>query len=413
MQSSSTSKHRTVPLQETISCVDGYPKKLKIFQIPASSFWWVRYYSQTKVFKKSTKTTNKSEAIAFAKKFYEKILLAEWNLLPVKTSATFEQVALLLIDEQEHLINRGERSERLNINDRQKLKKDILPYFGSRDIKTITYRDVNTYLNKVSADRGISPTTLKSHLNLIHKILAVAEREGIIERTPRLPSVKRNETNRTWFNEDDYKKLVTVAQHAASKRQVVRCQKITGELPLLIEFMTNTFLRPSDVKDIRHRNIEIIKSNQTYLRIQTDTSKTVKTPVVSLEPAVSIYNQLIDFHQSENNPHDPDDFLFLPTLKNRTYAMETLRRNFDAVLLDANLKKAGSGETRTLYSLRHTAIMFRLTQGDQIDLLTLARNCRTSVQMIDKFYAKPLSAEMNVDLIQSMRKQHQESVSTN
>lgn len=277
MRSADHPLHRTVPLRDTLCSVDGYPKKLKIFHIPASQFWWVCYYSHRKVFKKSTKTTNKSEAITFAKKFYEQILLSEWNLLPVKTTATFEQAALLLIDEQEHLIKRGERSERLNINDRQKLKKDILPYFGSRDIKTITYRDVNTYLNTVSADRGISPTTLKSHLNLIHKILAVAEREGIIERTPRLPSVKRNETNRTWFNEDDYKKLVTVARDAAQKRQVVRCQKITEELPLLIEFMTNTFLRPSDVKDIRHRNIEIIRGNQTYLRIQTDTSKTVNS----------------------------------------------------------------------------------------------------------------------------------------
>ena len=404
MRSSSTSKHRTVPLQETISCVDGYPNKLKIFQIPASQFWQCRYYSQNKVFKKSTKTTNKSEAIAFAKKFYEQILLSEWNLLPVKTTATFEQVALLLIDEQEHLIKRGERSERLNINDRQKLKKDLLPYFGTRDIKTITYRDVNNYLNKVATDRGISPTTLKSHLNLIHKILAVAEREGIIDRTPRLPSVKRNETNRTWFNEEDYNRLVKVARNAAQKRKVVRYIQITEELPLLIEFMTNTFLRPSDMKDLRHRNIEIINGKQIYLRIQTDTSKTVKTPVVSLEPAVAIYKHLIGFHQVQNNPRNPDDFLFLPNLKNRTYAMETLRRQFDAVLLDAKLKKAGSGESRTLYSLRHTAIMFRLTQGDQIDLLTLARNCRTSVQMIDKFYAKPLSAEMNVDLIQSARK---------
>jgi nucleoside-diphosphate-sugar epimerase len=74
---------------------------------------------------------------------------------------------------------------------------------------------VNTYLNQVSADRGLTPTTLKSHLNLIHKILAVAEREGIIERTPRLPSVKRNETNRTWFNEDDYNRLVSIARDAA------------------------------------------------------------------------------------------------------------------------------------------------------------------------------------------------------
>mgnify|MGYP006291016185 CR=1 FL=1 len=331
MRSADHSLHRSVPLKETLCSVDGYPNKLKLFKIPASQFWWVRYYSHRKVFKKSTKTTNKSEAITFAKKFYEQILLTEWNLLPVKTTATFEQVALMLIEEQEHLIKRGERSERLNINDRQKLKKDLLPYFGTRDIKTITYRDVNNYLNQVSADRGISPTTLKSHLNLIHKILAVAEREGVIERTPRLPSVKRNETNRTWFNENDYNKLVAVARDAAKKRKVVRYIQITTELPLLIEFMTNTFLRPSDVKDLRHRNIEIINGKQNYLRIQTDTSKTVKTPVVSLEPAVAIYRDLIGFHQTQNNPNDPDDFLFLPNLKNRTYAMETLRRQFDAV----------------------------------------------------------------------------------
>jgi hypothetical protein len=48
--------------------------------------------------------------------------------------------------------------------------------------------------------------------------------------------------------------------------------------------------------------------------------------------------------------------------------------------------------------------MFRLTKGGDIDLLTLARNARTSVDMIERFYARPLQAEMNVDKIQSMRK---------
>ena len=404
MGASENIRHRTVPLRETIFSVDGYPKKLKIFKIPASSFWWVRYYSNTKVLKKSTKTTNKIDAVRFAKKFYEQILLNEWNLLPVKTTATFAQVAHLLIEEQENLIKRGERSEQININDRQKLRKDLLPYFGSTDIKTITFRDVNNYLNQISSCRNISPTTLKSHVVLIHKIFGLAEREGIIDRTPKLPSVRRNETNRTWFNENDYERLIKVAGDAAKKRRIVRGIPITDELPLMLEFMMNTFLRPSDVKELRHRNVAIIRNNQTYLRIQTDTSKTVKTPVVSLEPAVHIYEQLTEFNQSQGKSCNPEDFLFFPNLKNRTYAMETMRRQFDAITVDAKLKKTESGESRTLYSLRHTAIMFRLTKGDQIDLLTLARNCRTSVQMIDKFYAKPLSAEMNVALIQSDRK---------
>jgi hypothetical protein len=59
---------------------------------------------------------------------------------------------------------------------------------------------------------------------------------------------------------------------------------------------------------------------------------------------VAIYQYLIGFHQIQNNLNDPDDFLLLPKIKNRTYAMETIRRQFDAVLLDAKLKKADSGE---------------------------------------------------------------------
>jgi len=38
-----------------------------------------------------------------------------------------------------------------------------------------------------------------------------------------------------------------------------------------------------------------------------------------------------------------------------------------------------------------------------IDLLTLARNARTSVEMVEKFYASTLSAEMNVCLLHSKR----------
>ena len=62
-----------------------------------------------------------------------------------------------------------------------------------------------------------------------------------------------------------------------------------------------------------------------------------------------------------------------------------------------------NGEKRSLYSLRHTAITFRLLYGKGIDLLTLARNARTSVEMIERFYSSNLTAEMNIELLQSKR----------
>jgi hypothetical protein len=48
--------------------------------------------------------------------------------------------------------------------------------------------------------------------------------------------------------------------------------------------------------------------------------------------------------------------------------------------------------------------MFLLLYGGRIDLLTLARNARTSVEMIDKHYASRLTGEMNIGLLQSTRR---------
>ena len=45
----------------------------------------------------------------------------------------------------------------------------------------------------------------------------------------------------------------------------------------------------------------------------------------------------------------------------------------------------GTAKARTLYSLRHTYICMRLTEGANI--YELAKNCRTSVEMIQKYYA--------------------------
>ena len=59
--------------------------------------------------------------------------------------------------------------------------------------------------------------------------------------------------------------------------------------------------------------------------------------------------------------------------------------------------------SRSLYSLRHSAITFRLLYGQGIDLLTLARNARTSVEVINKHYASTLSGEQNIGLLQSRR----------
>jgi integrase len=89
--------------------------------------------------------------------------------------------------------------------------------------------------------------------------------------------------------------------------------------------------------------------------------------------------------------------------KRRATALTQLQRQFTVILSETDLAKGARGEERTLYSLRHTCIMYRLMYGEGMDLLTLARNARTSAEMIERFYASNLTGEMNIDMLQSRR----------
>jgi len=89
---------------------------------------------------------------------------------------------------------------------------------------------------------------------------------------------------------------------------------------------------------------------------------------------------------------------------NRDHVLAVFNFWLKWILREAGLSlQDAHGQSRTLYSLRHTSITFRLLYGQGIDMLTLARNARTSVDMIENFYASTLSGEMNVSMLQSRR----------
>ena len=72
------------------------------------------------------------------------------------------------------------------------------------------------------------------------------------------------------------------------------------------------------------------------------------------------------------------------------------------MLRRANLKLDRDGNKRTAYSLRHTYICMRLIEG--ADIYALAKNCRTSVEMIQKFYAAHIKDLLDASAINIRRR---------
>ena len=69
----------------------------------------------------------------------------------------------------------------------------------------------------------------------------------------------------------------------------------------------------------------------------------------------------------------------------------------DEALDELGLKLDREGNRRTTYSLRHTYICLRLLEG--ADIYQIAKNCRTSVEMIEKHYAAHLKDMIDTSLV--------------
>ena len=98
--------------------------------------------------------------------------------------------------------------------------------------------------------------------------------------------------------------------------------------------------------------------------------------------------------KKRNNPQ-PTDRLFP---KNQRDLLNTILR-------EENLKVDRDGNQRTAYSLRHTYICFRLMEG--ADIYQVAKNCRTSVEMIETYYASHLKNTLDAAAINVRKSRHE------
>ncbi len=414
----SPNRHRTLPIPATVTPIANYPSKLRIYMTNASRFWQVRCFFKGKTYSQSLRTSNKTSAVSLAKQFFH-IKSAELYGETIKQRASeslFADVVPAALALQQARVQRGELSSAGLRIFQNRLHKTIAPYFGKMAVNRIGYAQLSNFIQKLGAS-GMTTTTIQQHVVATRKIFSYAYSVNLIPSVPKFPSIKVTSKPRGSFSLAEYRLLVRTASRIAGERvpisttqrskrgrdHVDRYAEITRELHWLIRFMVNSFVRPSDIKNLQHKHVTVVRGRHTYLRLNLPESKLHDKPIVTLAPAVGVYELLLE-QQRAQGMGATDDYVFMPNQRDRSRVLEIFGWQFKHVQAVAGIgENKANGMSRTLYSLRHTAITLRLLYGGKIDLLTLARNARTSVEMIEKFYSSNLSAEMNIDLLQGRR----------
>ena len=414
---------RTVPIPSSITAVPNYPNKLVVYKIAASKYWQVRCWHAGRTHKCSTKTCNLVLAQRFARWFYEDLLVKHSQYASLQGTTgndsnmpaqmTFGAVAAQVYANEQARVERGEYGAGSLRMFRNRLDAHILPAFGTKLIGELTYQKLLAFAQTLSAK--FSTTTVSHYLVIVRKVLTHAQRTGLIEHVPDVPKIKVRSTSRGAFTPTEYWQLLRAARALRGtthpdtrkdmRKRLQQCyndNRMPPDVAWAIGFMVNSFIRPGDLVKLRHRHVEIVHSKQTYLRLTLPETKLHAAPIVTLLPAVRIYRQICQY-QTPRKRIGTNDYLFLPDIPNRKYAMNVLSYMFNWVLQHTGLKLNPHGHPRSLYSLRHSAITFRLLYGQGIDLVTLARNARTSVEVINNHYASTVTGEQNIAMLQSKR----------
>ena len=425
--------------------------KVQLFRRPNSKFW----YCEATVGGRQRRTSTKKESLDLAKDVAKDWFLtlegkAHAGLL--SSERTFADAARQFMAEYE-TITQGQRSEKWVDGHRARIRLHLTPFFGVTELPAISpgmIQDYRVHRNKVGAaprggdfkkQKGLpdpTPAELKKRLEAAERagevlqvkppsrstlhdevvtlnlVLKTAARHGWLKSLPDISAPYNAQTkivHRPWFSPDEYKALYAASRENARNPGQPQFKWHAEQLHDFILFVGNTGLRPDEAWNLQHRDVSIITDHGTgerILQIEVRGKRGVGY-CKSMPGAVLPYERTRNRpkptrgkqrrNRSRKNPNpvlapeypEPTDHVF----------PQTHTKMFRELLNAVNLKFDRDGKPRTFYSLRHTYICLRLTEG--ADIYQVAKNCRTSVEMIEQHYAAHIANTINASAVNVMR----------
>lgn len=413
-------------------------KKVQLYMREKSPHWQAACSFGGKQHRMTTHEDSLSRAKDVARDWYLG-LLGKFQSGGLKAGKTFRQAADRFIDEFE-TITAGERSPTYVDAHKYRIKNHLNPFFGDLVVSEITAGTIQDYrihrmkngmsrvdqLRKAKVQREEKNAkyerqkppargTLHQEIVCLRQILKAANRHGWLDQLPNLSAPFQGSgkiSHRAWFSPEEYKQLYIATRARVANPSTARWRWPSEQLHDFVIFMVNTGLRPDEALKLQFRDVEIEEDDatrKTILVIKVRGKRGVGY-CKSMPGAVEPFRRLqkrprpIVLPGNESDDATREHRLVrgqeVPTrMPGPTDAIfpRTHRTLFNEILGELGLKTDREGNDRTSYSLRHTYISMRLMEG--ADIYQVAKNCRTSVEMIEKYYASHIKDRLDAGAI--------------
>lgn len=363
--------------------------KVHVFMREGSPYWWTGFHYKGKYLRKTTKQRDMGAAKSFAHEWYFKVQteIAAGDISSPKYR--FDAVEKLALSHYRSLVSRGIRSAKTLEGIESILKTRVSPYFQKIPVTSIDNTTWQRFKDKmVESYPKITRGTLHQYKNAVRTVLNEAYRQGYIKQLPVFKDEynnKKNEMSRPWFNPSEYRRLHrSIAAHANYLKKRDKLQfSHAMELYDYVMIATNTGMRVGELRNCKISDVRIEVEKETgkeFLIVRNIDGKRGSGTCQSYYGAVAPFRRILARRKIQS-AHECGEPLFL--VHHRVM--------FNKILEKRGLKysKTAPPAKRDFVSLRATYICLRLMNG--VPVYDVAKNCRTSVAMIEQAYTKHLS----------------------
>jgi integrase len=313
----------------------------------------------------------------------------------------------------------------------------LIPFLGDYKCHEITNAVLKDFSKARENKLGRQPTvsTIANHNSALNYVLRQAQSLGYMTTIPKLKNDGSASGTRDWFNEDEYRALVSFMRKDLNdaKKKIGKDGRngidtittLTYEIKELLRdtvlILANTGIRAGkEIVNLKWSNLDIIEADgKEMLQFSLTHTKTMKKTgkrrkVIAyqsrdtqsqkktygvFEPLSRIASRFDDTKDLDwNDLFEKDiDIFRLPSTK-EVVSYDRLGKSFVALLKRCPYKgrkeglyRASNGNSRSLYSLRHTYATMRLKDGMTME--DLSRNLGASIKMIEDHYGH-LTPEM-------------------
>ena len=362
-------------------------KRLHIFQTPngKSENWYCGTYHKGRFLRKTTGTPVLSDALRFAADWYEDRRYEIKHGIIAEHAKPLRQfvpgtLARLRASRSEGYCN----SLELTLAD----NRELMSFFRDHAVDRITssawdeFRQHVTQSRAAAGSPALSEGTYHQWKNALRLVLKQAQLEKAIADVPQftdlLKQARKQTKPRVYFNPLEWETLwrASLANIKEHEKTGSRWIADAHELHDYLVFMVHTGLRVGESKKLVIKDVEIVSDGDRteMCRVQVRQGKRGPGICYSFIRAPVAFRRIVRRRQIAD-PRTCSEPLFL---KHHHEA-------FRALLKRTGLYRDAFGNKRDFVSLRHTHICFALGRGVKIQ--DIAKNTRTSVQMIEKHYA--------------------------